>query len=85
LFWEDLKRYYLAMSETLILDNLGPDFLEHDDLAKMLGFSPRKLARLQAERRGPPRIQLGRKVIYHLPTVRTWLITQQQEPVRRRR
>ena len=72
------------MNELNIIDNLGPDFLDNAAMSRVLGISPRKLARLHAERKGPPRIMLGKKILYHRPSVLAWLVTQQQEEPPRR-
>ena len=57
---------------------LGPDFLTHRDLSDLLGFSERKLARLHAQRKGPPRILLGKKIFYYELGVVDWLVSLQQ-------
>jgi hypothetical protein len=57
---------------------LSEDFLSGRNLSDLLGISERKLARLHAQRRGPPRIALGKKVYYYLPAVVSWLVSLQQ-------
>jgi hypothetical protein len=67
------------MDELLVATKaLDPDFLSQRDLSHLLGFSERKLARLHAMRKGPPRITLGKKVFYYKPAVVAWMVSLQQ-------
>lgn len=61
-----------------------PDHDTKNDVAVLLGVSPRTLDRWWNERRGPPRIKLGHKVLYHRPSVLAWVKSQEQSPVRSR-
>lgn len=42
-------------------------------LARSLGISTRTLDRLHVNRKGPPRVRVGRKVLYRRESVLTWL------------
>lgn len=64
---------------------MSPLLAEYDDkaaIAALLGISPRTLDRWWNERRGPPRVKLGHKVLYHRPAVLAWVKAQEQTPVR---
>jgi predicted DNA-binding transcriptional regulator AlpA len=70
-------------SSAQILDG----FLRREDLAKQLGFSVRKLDRLYALREGPPRVCVGRTILYSIESVRLWLASREEQssPTRKRR
>ena len=48
-------------------------YLRRDELATQLGVSPRTIDRWQVLRCGPPRIAIGRTILYDLNSVREWL------------
>lgn len=48
-------------------------FLRRKELAQQLGLSPRTIDRWQALRQGPPRVCVGRTVLYRIEAVRLWL------------
>jgi predicted DNA-binding transcriptional regulator AlpA len=52
---------------------LGSDYLTPEQLAQALGFSPRTLARMHVSRQGPPRVVLGRTILYRRASVLEWL------------
>ena len=63
-------------------------YLRTEELAAQLGLSRRTLGRWQANRKGgPPRIRVGRTVLYSVESVRQWLASQEQQtrPVNNRR
>jgi predicted DNA-binding transcriptional regulator AlpA len=64
-------------------------FLRREELAQQLGLSPRTIDRWQALRLGPPRVCVGRTVLYRVEAVRRWLQTCEQQletsPSRKRR
>lgn len=64
-------------------DFQGPDVLEgyilEADLARQLKRSTRTLQRLAATRQGPPRLKIGRLIVYNVESVRAWL-SQQVQP-----
>ena len=50
-------------------------------LAQLLGCSPRTVARWDAERIGPPRIKVGKTVLYDLEKVPAWLAGRESRPI----
>lgn len=66
-------------------DDLLSDFMPERDVAAALGRSTRTLARWHDQRIGPPRIQVGRLVLYRKESLRDWLRAQEQRPVREAR
>ena len=63
-------------------------FLRREQLAEQLGLSPRTIDRWQALRQGPPRVCIGRTVLYEIDSVREWLRSKENQkdiaPRRRR-
>jgi predicted DNA-binding transcriptional regulator AlpA len=62
-------------------------FLRREELAQQFGLSPRTIDRWEALRIGPPRISVGRTILYSIQSVQEWLISneRQQSPVKMRR
>jgi predicted DNA-binding transcriptional regulator AlpA len=54
-------------------------FLRREELAQQLGLSPRTIDRWQALRKGPPRVCVGRTILYNVESVRDWLRSREQE------
>jgi len=48
-------------------------YISETDLARQLNRSVRTLQRLAARQSGPPRIKIGRLVLYRIDSVRVWL------------
>jgi predicted DNA-binding transcriptional regulator AlpA len=59
---------------TLVLEG----FLRREELAKQLGISPRTIDRWQALREGPPRVHVGRTILYSIHSVSEWLRSREQ-------
>jgi hypothetical protein len=57
------------------------DYVSPSDLARELGVNPVTLARWHAARIGPPRMKMGRRVLYRGSSVAAWLETQEQQLV----
>jgi predicted DNA-binding transcriptional regulator AlpA len=53
-------------------------FLRREELARELGVSPRTVDRWQALRDGPPRLHVGRTILYSVDSVREWLRSREQ-------
>jgi predicted DNA-binding transcriptional regulator AlpA len=53
--------------------------LRREDLAKQLGVSPRTIDRWHALRQGPPRVCIGRTILYRIDAVRQWLQKREQQ------
>jgi hypothetical protein len=62
-------------SPNLILEG----FLRREELARQLGCSPRTIDRWQALRKGPPRVCVGRTILYNIESVREWLRSREQQ------
>ena len=52
-------------------------------LAKLLGVTPRTLARWDETRIGPPRIKVGKLVLYDLDKLPGWLERHESQPLER--
>ena len=59
----------------LVLDG----FLRREELAQQLGLSPRTIDRWEALRKGPPRVCVGRTVLYNVESVREWLRSKERQ------
>ena len=62
----------------------GREYLTQEGLAARLGVTVRTLARWEERRVGPPRIRIGRLVLYDLGKLPEWLETHETGPVPRR-
>ncbi len=51
----------------------GKRYVTPERLAQLLGCSPRTVGRWDAERIGPPRIKVGKTVLYDLEKLPAWL------------
>jgi predicted DNA-binding transcriptional regulator AlpA len=60
----------------LVLDG----FLRREQLAQLFGLSPRTIDRWEALRIGPPRVCVGRTILYNIESVREWLRSREQPP-----
>jgi predicted DNA-binding transcriptional regulator AlpA len=62
-------------------------FLRREELAAQLGISPRTIDRWQVSRMGPPRVHVGRTILYNIHSVRDWLQSREQHvsPMKKRR
>lgn len=62
-------------------------FLRREELAEQFGLSPRTIDRWEALRKGPPRVAIGRTILYNIESVRQWLADQERQafPAKRRR
>ena len=56
-------------------------FLRRDQLAQELGISPRTIDRWEALRIGPPRVCVGRTILYNIQSVREWLLSSEGRPL----
>ncbi len=68
-----------------IEDSFYSEFISRKQLLEILKISERTLQRLDARRKGPPRIRVGTKTMYYIPAVREWLLSCQETPHRNRR
>lgn len=63
---------------------LDAEIIPELDLARSLNVSLRTLRRLAANRQGPPRVKIARKVFYRAESVRRWIAAQEQSPLKLR-
>lgn len=61
---------------------LGDDYMTIQALAEELGICTRTLERWQTSRYGPPRITLGKRILYKRESVRAWLDGKEEQPLR---
>jgi hypothetical protein len=66
------------------IDVAGRRYVTADRLASMLHVTTRTLARWTAARIGPPKIKVGKLVLFELAKVPGWLASRETEPVRAR-
>lgn len=55
-------------------------YLRREELAEQFGLSTRTIDRWEALRQGPPRITVGRTILYNIDTVRDWLSAMESRP-----
>jgi predicted DNA-binding transcriptional regulator AlpA len=55
-------------------------YLRREELAQQLGRSTRTIDRWEALRQGPPRITVGRTILYNIESVREWLSAMERRP-----
>ena len=63
----------------------GHHYITADRLAEMLGVTVRTLARWNAQRIGPPKIAIGKTVLFDLAKLPEWLATREIQPIRNTR
>src|SRR5580658_8558223 len=54
-------------------------YLRREELAEQFGLSPRTIDRWEALRIGPPRVCVGRTILFNLESVRQWLLSREQQ------
>ena len=62
------------MSEQLL-----EGYVNREQLAKELGKTLRTIDRWERRRIGPPRVVIGRMILYRREAVREWLLSQEQQ------
>jgi predicted DNA-binding transcriptional regulator AlpA len=63
---------------------ISEEYVEPKALAAELGVSWRTLHRWHVERLGPPRVVVGRTVLYRRESVRQWLLSREESQPRSR-
>ena len=59
-------------------DQLLDGYVNREQLAKELGKTLRTIDRWERRRIGPPRVVIGRMILYRKEAVREWLLSQEQ-------
>jgi predicted DNA-binding transcriptional regulator AlpA len=54
-------------------------YLRREELAEQFGLSPRTIDRWEALRKGPPRVCVGRTILYNIQSVREWLLSRERQ------
>jgi predicted DNA-binding transcriptional regulator AlpA len=71
--------------ETSLAQLVLEGYLRRQELAKAFGLSPRTIDRWEALRKGPPRVCVGRTILYNVQSVREWLLSRERQPLASRR
>ena len=66
-----------SVANKLVLEG----FLRREELAEQFGLSPRTIDRWEALRKGPPRVCVGRTILYNVDSVREWLRSRERQAV----
>jgi hypothetical protein len=64
---------------------VGTEFLEEPALCAELKVTPRTLARWRTQRIGPPRVTVGRTILYRREAVLEWLASREEQLVKPRK
>lgn len=72
------------METALITSPVIAEYMEPEELAKELGVCWRTLHRFHLNREGPPRVKIGRKVLYRREAVKEWLRSREEAQPRSR-
>jgi hypothetical protein len=74
-----------TLAETGKVEIAGRHYVTAERLASMLGVTVRTLARWNASRIGPPKISIGKTVLFDLAKLPDWLATRETHPTRKTR
>lgn len=74
---------YLSVNRQIgALELAGRHYITAARLAEILGVTVRTLARWNAQRIGPPKISIGKTVLFDLAKLPEWLATRETQPTR---
>ena len=73
------------MENVQTASNVKSDYLLPAELARELDVSDRTLYRWHCERVGPPRVVVGRTILYRRAAVLEWLASREEKPAASRR
>jgi predicted DNA-binding transcriptional regulator AlpA len=59
-------------------EQLLSDYLDKDEAAAALGICGRTLDRWHAINEGPPRVTMGRRILYRRSSIAAWLASREQ-------
>ena len=71
-----------ALAATGEVEIAGRRYVTADRLAATLGVTVRTICRWDASRIGPPKIKIGKLILFDLAKLPDWLATRETEPVR---
>jgi hypothetical protein len=74
-----------TLAETGEVEIAGRKYVTAERLASILGVTVRTLARWNASRIGPPKISIGKTVLFELAKLPDWLVTHETRPTRNTR
>jgi hypothetical protein len=74
-----------SVVETGEVEIAGHRYVTADRLAGILGVTVRTLARWNAARIGPPKISIGKTVLFDVAKLPDWLATRETHPTRKTR
>jgi predicted DNA-binding transcriptional regulator AlpA len=60
-------------------------YLRREELAQQFGLSTRTIDRWEALKEGPPRVSIGRTILYNVESVREWLSTRERRSMPRQK
>jgi hypothetical protein len=72
----------LTLTQTGEVEIAGRKYVTAERLASILGVTVRTLARWSASRIGPPKIAIGKTVLFDLAKLPDWLVTHETQPTR---
>jgi hypothetical protein len=75
----------LTLSDTGEVEIAGHRYITAERLASMLSVTERTLARWNAARIGPPKISIGKTVLYDVSKLPAWLASRETHPTRNTR
>ncbi|MFN3349092.1 helix-turn-helix domain-containing protein [Pseudorhodoplanes sp.] len=67
--------------DAMVAPPLFEGWLTDDRVAAEIGVSRYTLRRWERRRVGPPRVRIGRKVLYRAEAFREWLVSRERHPV----
>ena len=62
-----------------------PGYLDEATAAAQLGKKVQTLRKWAVQRKGPPRVKVGKRVLYREEALRAWLVAQESDPAAVRR
>jgi hypothetical protein len=71
----------LTLADTGEVEIAGRRYVTGDRLSKMLNITTRTLARWNATRIGPPKISVGKTVLYEVAKLPPWLTSRETAPI----
>lgn len=60
--------------------DVPPGYLDEATAAAQLGKQVQTLRKWAVQRKGPPRVKVGKRVLYREEALRAWLVAQESDP-----